>query len=125
MIALSSNRASELRVKLLGLLSGVVKPTAIIGGGYQNPRMSAGSYLNRVIYNTENPNSAVDFVSVSSNGHGYKSENSAMRSKEYKLLIAATENQTIMDSGVLVKKVGVMPDSLGFGFMIYATFDTL
>lgn len=102
---------------LKDLLCGKVKPSAIVGKGYKNPKSVASAWLRKEMHNAVNNQSSVQYIGVASNGNAFKTEAKAMQSKAYKSLVDG-KFQTFNDARV--RDYGVMPSMLGDGYEVYA-----
>lgn len=113
-------RVKELKSDLVGLMSGNVKPSKIIGRGYVNPKQVAAQWLRSEMHNELNPSCKVSQVHVTSSGRGFSSEPTAMKSKTYQSLLKGEykliNNATVTDYGVMPT-----PDE-DAGYMIYVEY---
>jgi hypothetical protein len=91
----------------INLLSGIIKPSKIVGRGYKSPKSVASAWLLKQIHNAENPQSKVSGLMVMTNGKPFSSEAKAMASKGYKALIDGTIQ--LLADNTYVSDYGVMP----------------
>lgn len=108
---------SALIDRLASLLNGKLKPMAVIGTGYKNPKKTASEYLRTQVANsTLSEQNKVSTVIVSTSGYAFKSESNAKRSKAYCQL---SEGKCELFARKVITDFGVWPSAYGDGYEIY------
>lgn len=110
--------SEHVRTQLLEFRAGLIKPSALIGNGYRNPRKAAYEYLLKKLHNEENPSARVDGIIVSSTGQAFCTEVRAVRSQAYGSIMDGSSK--LISSSMLITDYGVMPSPDGEGgYVIY------
>lgn len=117
---MTTSKIEKLKSEINDFYAGSLSSRELIGTGWKYPRGVAAGYLQKELYNLENPGSPVSGVQMKADGFAYISKLHAERSIAHKKLLAG-EFKLINDAEV--KNFGIMPACGGLqGFVIYYTY---